>query len=206
MTPKLKLIFAFGSAFGLTACSGGNINWTAGEWTVLEYSYIAQGDSSNGAKDGCGIGPHLESLEGLSYTLGAAPDFSDPDYNPNDPNNNEYGKVVEPTQSGELTEADVALGEADLWNLCSTASPSFFCTFAMELIHQDQWLDSLIAGVCEEDFSARINSDTNGLMLNENMLLTNSSFSIECVNSTTDEHATGCESHYSTRLVSSAYE
>ncbi len=132
MKTQTQLILAFAGAFGLTACFGGNVTWKAGEWTVSEYSY-SETDSEDNDGDGCGLAAHLDAMDKslFTYTLGAPPDRSDPDYNPNDTDDE---REVDTSQSGHLSEDSVTAGQADLWNLCSTPSPSFYCTFAMTII------------------------------------------------------------------------
>jgi len=185
---------------GLSACFG-NPTWTAGEWAVSEYQ-IADPDSSPGYFDECGLVAHLRSLEGdaLSYTLSEPPDRSDPDYHPDN------FSFVEPAEittqpSGELTAEDIATGQADLFSLCSTPSPRFYCNFAIEMLHTDKWLEDFATNACEEGWSYEVHSNqTDGLILNANELLTRSHFSMRCVNDETGEEKSDCESTYSTRL------
>jgi hypothetical protein len=200
MKSQKQLIFAIGAAFGLTACFGGNVTWTTGEWTVAEYSYSESEFEDNWA-DGCGLAAHLDAMDKslFTYTLGAPPDRSDPNYNPNDTGDE---RDVYTSDSGNLSADDVTAGQADLWNLCSTPSPSFDCTFALELVHQDQWLDSFSEDVCAEGWTRRINSHTRGLILNKSMLLTNTDLNLACENTETGEYNHVCSSRYSTRLVS----
>jgi hypothetical protein len=185
ITNSTKHLASLSSLFLLSACVSNNATWTQGQWAAVEYTT---------KNDECGLKDIFEGLDSaLVYTLGEGHEEAGTPFDTGGIRSND---------SGLLSENDIAKGLANLWDVCRTPSPNFSCDFALETLHQDSWLTTLRESACPEGSKVEIRSDTRGLLLNTDELLTNSWFQVECENTTTGEWSEVCESNYSTRLRS----
>jgi hypothetical protein len=170
----------------LSACSSSEINITEGEWVSTVPTFSHEGS------DGCGLKPHLESY---TYTLGNIDEDEDEDtadsgFNPKMP----------------IAER-IAAGKENFWSYCKNHNnrSSFECAGAIELLHNEDWLETGVPIVCPEGTASDITTRSSGFIISSDEILINTSIQGFCGDyeyyEVCEEGSSGwCRSAYSTRL------